>query len=186
MKKEYTQNWFNPKDFALINTLQVAGPKKYLEVGSFEGRSMCWMLDNILTGDQDVAYAVDTFEGGQEHRNLNMSDVERRFIANTQEYGNKVIICKGRSDEQLIKLYEDHKESFDFAYIDGSHDAWDVLSDATLVFKLMKKGSIICFDDYLGGEGLNSPKPAVDAFCNIHQNQLKLIQQGWKVWVQKL
>ena len=183
--KKFTQNWFNPGSFSLFTSYK--GPnKKYLEVGSFEGMSMCWMMDNILKEEGDVGYAVDTFEGGQEHDDLNMSEVESNFLHNTEEYGNKVIICKGRSDEQLIKLYEDHKESFDFAYIDGSHDSWDVLSDAVLVFKLMKKGGIIGFDDYKWGDGIQSPEPAINAFLYTHQNFIKVLHHGFQVWVEKL
>jgi len=185
--KKYTQDWFSSNIGAFQFFKSYDGPnKKYLEVGSFEGMSMCWMMDNILKGDNDLGYAVDTFEGGREHSGLNMSEVESNFLHNTEDYRNKVIICKGRSDEQLIKLYEDHKESFDFAYIDGSHDAWDVLSDAVLVFKLVKKGGIIGFDDYGGGHALHSPKPAIDAFLHTHQNFIKILHSGYQVWIEKL
>ena len=38
--------------------------------------------------------------------------------------------------------------NFDLIYIDASHYAPDVLSDAVLAFKLLKPGGILIFDDY--------------------------------------
>ena len=41
--------------------------------------------------------------------------------------------------------------AIDFIYVDGSHQAHDVLCDAILSFKLLRVGGIVCFDDYLWG-----------------------------------
>ncbi|HEX2816824.1 MAG TPA: class I SAM-dependent methyltransferase, partial [Phenylobacterium sp.] len=67
-------------------------------------------------------------------------------------------------------------------YIDGSHQAPDVLTDAVLAFQLLRVGGILIFDDYLWsheGPGqqdfYNMPKPAVDAFVNIFQRRMTVI-----------
>jgi predicted O-methyltransferase YrrM len=59
-------------------------------------------------------------------------------------------IMKGSSIEQLSKLIlTGLSEYFEFIYIDGSHQAPDVISDAILSFHLLKSGGVIAFDDYL-------------------------------------
>jgi predicted O-methyltransferase YrrM len=67
---------------------------------------------------------------------------------------------------------------FDLIYVDASHYAVDVLTDAVLSFKLLKAGVILIFDDYLwaGDENIvYYPKIAIDAFTNIFSKHIKLI-----------
>ena len=49
--KEYTNDWFDHQLRYFNSILEEFKGKdvKFLEVGSWEGRSTCWMLDNILT-----------------------------------------------------------------------------------------------------------------------------------------
>lgn len=79
----------------------------------------------------------------------------------------KVRVIKGRSQEVLRKLPFD---TYDFAYIDGSHVASDVLTDAVLVFPLIKRGGIVVFDDYHWEDEdniLDRPKMGIDAFLEV-------------------
>jgi predicted O-methyltransferase YrrM len=67
---------------------------------------------------------------------------------------------------------------FDLIYVDASHYAVDVLTDAVLSFKLLKAGGILIFDDYLwaGDENIiYYPKIAIDSFTNIFSKHIKLI-----------
>ena len=60
---------------------------------------------------------------------------------------------KGNSDIYLSKLLLDNKINyFDFIYVDGSHQAPDVLFDAVMAFKLLRKNGIIAFDRTLFNE----------------------------------
>jgi predicted O-methyltransferase YrrM len=108
-----------------------------------------------------------------------MPDVERRFLNNTNiargsvPHRVEMIIHKGFSNICLAKiLSQSFLNYFDLIYIDGSHQAPDVLSDATLSFPLLKVGGIMIFDDYLWRGRLprneNGPKFAIDAFLNIY------------------
>ena len=80
---------------------------------------------------------------------------------------------KDKSINALSKLITNQKSNyFDFIYIDGSHMASDVLSDAILSFELFKINGIIGFDDYLwklpnSNNLLTNPKIAIDSFTNI-------------------
>jgi predicted O-methyltransferase YrrM len=75
------------------------------------------------------------------------------------------------------------KKTFDFIYVDGSHQTADVLLDACLSFKLVKPGGIILFDDYAGGAGVGA---AVDAFLAAHRGLVTVILNNYQLAVQKV
>jgi predicted O-methyltransferase YrrM len=80
-------------------------------------------------------------------------------------------------------------EKYDFIYIDGSHQASDVLEDAVLAFPLLKEGGIMIFDDYTWGAGMGYyeiPKPGIDAFISIYGDQLKVLEKNSQVVIAKL
>ena len=151
-----------------------------LEIGSFEGRSALWFLENVLTDSTASITCVDIWVG----------PYEKLFDENVKVYGqsNKLIKVKSRSDEALRKL---NRDSFDFIYIDGSHLAKDVLVDAVLAWDLLKPGGYIIFDDY-NWYGVRSwlvpnftPKIAIDAFVNIFQPYLEIIHKDYQLVVRK-
>jgi len=85
----------------------------------------------------------------------------------------QVLAC--RSDDALTRLIADgYRDKFDFIYIDGSHQAPDVLADAVLSSVLIRKGGIIVFDDYFWrdrmsrNDCLRAPSVAIDAFKQIY------------------
>mgnify|MGYP006284026743 CR=1 FL=1 len=92
-------------------------------------------------------------------------------------------VHKGRSAVELAKLIAAGKSGyFDLVYIDGSHQAPDVLLDAALGFALTRVGGLLIFDDYLwseslagGRDPLRCPKLAIDAFTNIHARKLDIL-----------
>jgi predicted O-methyltransferase YrrM len=180
----FTNNWFSitAKPIWDILVPQVS-PRTILEIGSFEGASACYLIENCASKFPIELHCIDTWEGGVEHQKLGMSAVEKRFHENIdivqRRAQNKVSLSihKGRSDRCLIKLLGDGLyEHFDFIYIDGSHQAQDVLSDAVFSFNLLKVGGTMVFDDYLWrlNDCLQTPKPAIDAFMNIYFHKMQV------------
>ncbi|GAB1658086.1 hypothetical protein Mh1955_12220 [Mannheimia haemolytica] len=84
-----------------------------------------------------------------------MGEIEQRFIHNVtlaqQKFQNVVLYKhRGYSHQKMIELLANgHINYFDYIYIDGSHEAPDVLFDALLAHRLVRKGGVISFDDYL-------------------------------------
>jgi predicted O-methyltransferase YrrM len=80
--------------------------------------------------------------------------------------------------------------SYHLAYIDGSHVASDVLEDALLTWRLVKIGGLIIFDDYgyVFPEGVNEdpPRVAIDAFMSIFKKKIKVIHQGYQIFIEKI
>ena len=186
----FAKNWFdrNIKDW----TKWLAGYKdkpdlKFLEIGCFEGRGTIWLLKNILTNKTSFIITIDTFGGSIEHKGKDFVDtIEKNYLENILPFSEQVITLKGFSQEVLRSIKE-YKE-YDFIYIDGSHQAPDVLEDTILAWRLLKKGGIMVWDDYMWHvkDGMLSPKPAIDAFLGIFKGKYKLISKGYQVCIVKL
>jgi predicted O-methyltransferase YrrM len=167
----------------------------FLEVGSFEGRSACWLLQNILTHETSKLVCVDVFDeeesqGLYDTNNLNSASMskEQRFEHNVCQTGarHRVEKIKGRSQEVLRFL---QSSFYDFIYLDASHIAKDVLEDAVYAWPLLKEGGIMTFDDYLWPDNpdpLLSPQLAIDAFLKVYDGHYRLVHQGYQVTLEKL
>ena len=67
--------------------------------------------------------------------------------------------------------------NFNFIYIDGSHNGEDILSDAIEAFKILKKGGLIFFDDFLQYE-LNRKIQSyvgIEKFLELYSSNLKIV-----------
>jgi len=155
---------------------------RYLEVGVFEGRSLVWMLENVLTHPTSRATAIDVFAG----------DYEEVFDANMEASGvaDKVTKLVGPSAQELRKL---SGAEYHVIYIDGSHTADDVLLDAALSWDLLAPGGVLIFDDYAWeGRRGSAPLPeelrpqlAIDAFVTANRYSLELVHRGYQLIVRK-
>lgn len=161
----YTSDWFT------VHTTNwkkyLSDTTKYLEIGSYEGRSSIWMYDNLC---QDVT-CVDVWR---------YPEVEQRFDENI--CGRQIKKIKAPS-EQAFRSFDN--ETFDCVYIDGSHEARDVLADAVNAYRVCKYGGILVFDDYPWDSETTilPPKPAIDAFLALYPVETLFI--GWQVFVRK-
>jgi len=188
----FTNNWFEISAKQIWDVLiPQINPTEILEIGSFEGASACYLIANCASKAPIKIHCIDTWEGGVEHKRhgVDMTDVERRFLDNTKIACDRVphrvelVVHKGFSNICLAKiiLSQNFQNYFDLIYIDGSHLAPDVLSDATLSFPLLKVGGTMIFDDYLWrgrlsqDDPLYGPKLAIDAFLNIYFRKMRIV-----------
>ena len=199
---DFTENWFVGAAKNVWDSLiPQINPTRILEIGSFEGASACYLIEKLASSKEIELHCVDTWEGGVEHSSINMSDVEKRFHYNTKlaisKVKNSVQITthKGFSYVALSKLIAEGRQGyFDFIYVDGSHQAPDVLCDAVLSFGLLKRNGVIAFDDYLweeslpyGTDPIRCPKPAIDAFTNIYCRKIRVLSAPlYQLYVQKI
>lgn len=198
---EFTQDWFHwaPEVWKQLIPLLPEGEtygaadrpiRHFLEIGSFEGRSTVWTVENMMR-DGDTITCIDTWEGGEEHAAIDMGTVEERFIHNMKILQAKkafsISTRPGKSVDELATAIADD-ESYHFIYIDGSHVAKDVMTDACMAWPLLKKGGILVFDDYLWGEPvaiLHKPKIAIDCFTTLFAEELEFLHIGYQLIVRK-
>ena len=177
----FSSDWFT-RNISLWNKLLHPLKEKpnihYLEIGSYEGRSAVWMLENILTHSSAKLTGIDIFPG----------DLKQRYLSNIKKSGSsqKVITITGKSQIELKKL---PAESFDIIYIDGSHKADDVLADTVLSWNLLKIGGILIFDDYSWKRNEFPkhlrPEIAIDSFINAYSNHIEIMHKGYQVFLRK-
>jgi glycosyltransferase involved in cell wall biosynthesis/2-polyprenyl-3-methyl-5-hydroxy-6-metoxy-1,4-benzoquinol methylase len=189
---EFTNNWFIyniPVWQEVLKNISDLANLNFLEIGSWEGQSTCWLLDNILTHPSSKITCIDTFEGGIEHQfSDELSLIESRFDGNLKraKCENKLIKIVGLSQSCLRELPLSH---YDVIYIDGSHIASDVLEDTILCWRLLKNGGMIIFDDYqwegYRDQPLKHPAPAINTFLSIFQDKINVIHKGYQVIIQK-
>ncbi len=156
---KFMKHWFLSRNHAsfvkYIQPKWCDKPITYLELGVFEGMSLTWMFQNVLTHPKSKAVGVDpwllttklgseTMEGvmRQAYHNLSPWIKEGQcelLRANSAEFLRK---CLGRRPCCGIR-----ENSVDVCMIDGNHHALAVLDDARWCYKLMKPGGWMLFDD---------------------------------------
>jgi cephalosporin hydroxylase len=195
----FTQDWFShniPVWEQLIPLLPERDPEVgrwFIEIGSFEGRSMVWMAENMMEAGDDLT-CIDTWGGSEEHSAETVQGIEDRFDHNLAVIRDKFPdhIFSKIKEKSFLALARDitygDLHAADFIYIDGSHTAKDVLTDACMAWPLLKQGGLMVFDDYLWGESrdiLHRPRLAVDFFVNIFAESLDIVHIGYQYAVRK-
>ncbi len=196
MGYEFSEDWFHwaPEVWERIVDL-LPDRKNFVEVGSYEGRSTVWTVENMLA-DGGSILCIDTWDGGEEHKvgAINMALVEQRFDENMAKLHEKhpsrlVVKAKGTSYDLISKHIIGPGKPLDFVYIDGSHLSRDVITDACMLWPKLKPGGMLVFDDYLWGsprDMLHRPKIAIDAFTTMFAEELSVIHVGYQFIVQKV
>lgn len=126
-----------------------------LEIGSFEGLSLSYIKDTIISNNNKI-YSVEI-------------NCRKKLIENTDSWGIN-LICK--SSRKASSEFPD--EFFDFVYIDGDHAYESVKQDLLLWTRKIKKTGILAGHDY----DWPGVKQAVD---ERFKNKFKLSGRNWLV-----
>lgn len=196
-KPKFSNSWFKPNipawEYLFDSEFDPKEELLGIEIGVFEGQSTCWLADNILLNPNSKLICIDSFEGSAEHGNEDLSSLQETFERNIATTGkkNQIEIIKSYSYEALLDL-NIKKVQADFIYIDGSHEAPDVLADAILAYHILKPGGIIIFDDYLWrlvspDNPLRAPKIAIDSFITMFYAKVKPVMANTlQMYVKKI
>jgi predicted O-methyltransferase YrrM len=165
---------------------------KGMEIGTFKGESAEFMLEFIFNHPTSEYVCVDPFTGNVEHAvgNVDCSTLESESREKLSRF-NQCRIIKGYSSDVISGMLSPGGErgTYDFIYVDGGHDAMNVLRDSVLSFDLLKPGGILIWDDYLWDvfpNPIDCPKMAIDTFLACYSKHYKMIQSGtWQVCVEK-
>jgi tetratricopeptide (TPR) repeat protein len=173
---QFTQDWFTHNIPLWEAQLQPLANTAvcFLEIGSFQGMSACWLLDRILTHPDATLACIDP----------NFQPEFALNLAKTQSV-EKVTPIVGNSHDCLPLLAS---EAYDVIYIDGCHLASHVQQDALLSWRSLKPGGLLIFDDYEWTDPAypgQDPKLGIDAFLDAHQHQLEVLHRAYQVIVKK-
>tara|TARA_Y100001968_G_scaffold287929_1_gene289792 strand:- start:375 stop:1130 length:756 start_codon:yes stop_codon:yes gene_type:complete len=190
-----------PQSKTLIKQLEVLNKAiymtcfkgRYLEIGSFEGRSLAMYsilaLLNNLTGSALIT-CIDSWDGGDEHK---IANTKFKKVENTFDQVSEICleILPANSKIEKIKAYSKYALSsiinrtkfYDMILVDGGHKAKDVISDLVMAWGLLCDGGILIIDDYTWMPKhltnnqflINSPKLGVDSFLNCFSDELVIV-----------
>lgn len=179
MMADFTADWFSraiPVWQELVLPRLTAGRRRWLELGSYEGRSALWTLDNALRyGDELVC--VDYWPDAA---------VEARFDANV---GKRAVKHKALCIDFLLHAVQ-QGDRFDVIYIDADHEAAACIEQAVLAWRLIGPGGILIFDDYSwthpsGSVGKLDPRGGIDSFVWCYQTRLTVLHLHVQAIVEK-
>lgn len=161
----------------------VGKPCKALEVGSYEGMSAVWLLENVLTHKDSSIVCVDNFS---QKVPQTKSPVRKTFLKNMAPFKGRFTLLEGDSS-LMLKTKKAMSTLYDIVYIDADHHSRHVMEDAVLVWSLLAPGGVLIFDDNTDNKHHDSscPKPAIAAFLAAYAHELKVLHSGWQVIVQK-
>ena len=114
---------------------------KYLEIGSFEGRSAVFVgeLENV----KEIT-CIDSFEGSDEHNDVNFDLVYKNCLENLNKLNTPFNLIKDTSHT----FFQNNNKKFNVIYIDGSHFYDDVKKDFSNSMSCLKDGGILICDDF--------------------------------------
>jgi len=181
----FTSDWFTSKTPAwndhVVPRLRDVQDARWIEVGSYEGRSALWTLDHVLTGPRSTITCVDVFS-------LNLPGIEYwgnkdyplLFDANTRGRAN-LIAVRGRSADVLPLLA---RRSFHGAYLDGDHGEGSVTQDLRLTWDLLLPGAVLACDDY-GSVQHPGTRRAIDKFFSDPEIPHQVLFKDFQIIVLK-
>ena len=195
----FQQDWFELiRPEGETRTVSLRSQKlRILEIGSFEGASTTWILDNLMDHPDSQLVAVDTFGGGMEHQDFGtnrdkygLSSLEIRFRQNISKCKQvpKLRVLKMRSEDALVEL-RTQLSRFDLIYIDASHVAGDVLHDAVLAWRMLEEGGTLIFDDFSWKgylEDCYNPRIAIEAFARCFAPEIESEETESQLWIKKV
>jgi hypothetical protein len=173
----FTKNTFTdriPSWTKLLNEFKGKPGINYLEIGTFEGRSALWVLENILTHPTSTLTIIDAFE----------ENSYKTFVSNINLSGeaNKFKIMTGLSTHKIREL---PFNSIDFAYVDGSGKGIVMFSDLVSAWNLVKVGGLIICSQYSLNAPLRralnlqpddpGPHEAIDAFVKLYNPYISVL-----------
>lgn len=185
----FTSNWISARTKNWEEALSHLKGKpniKGLEIGVYEGRSLAWWYENILTGENNSMFAVEPW---REKFEPNL----KRFRDHGYDQ-SKLDVAFTTGQKALMSYATNEQYPFDFAYIDGGKDADTVLQNSILTWLQLKPGGIIIWDDYewkwtegsiIPEEIPLLPKVGIDAFLSAHEGKYEELHRDWQIIIKK-
>lgn len=184
------------------NLAELAGkPITALEIGSYEGRSACYLMEEIITHCDSRLLCIDphNYDAVKSYNHtprlreqLTLSALQR-FRNNTDIWMDTGKLLHIMSPSH-VALRDRVRLPLDFVYVDGSHYGSDCLTDMVLSWTLLKQGAIMGVDDVQWKPAAGSfknpriacPKLAVHFFRRLFYGQFaRLPSSSKQFWIRR-
>lgn len=148
---------------------QANEPIQYLEIGVYQGRSGCWMLDNALLHPKSTYTGIDLNIQPEAYRNF--------------QYHPNATLIQGSSATVLPIL----QGEYDVIYVDGNHSREAALIDIQESWRLLKVGGLLVCDDYSRCEEAYGVIDAVSEFlATLDSTDYKVEFKSYQIAIRRL
>ena len=165
-----------------IFSMKIATPMKIIEIGCFEGFGTLKLHELLGSHPDSTITCIDPWDDLYVKGKTEFIDIDpifvnqySKYIINTVDIANKIIIKRGYSSDVLPIL---ECNMYDFAYVDGDHSANQVYIDGCLLLPLMKSNSIILFDDYNWSHGTEITQHGIERFILEYNDKIEVLFRG--------
>ena len=144
--------WFSFRGLYGRMVRQAKDGAHFVEVGSWKGRSACFMAVEIANSRKRILFdCVDTWKGSQEPKHLEDPSVKNgtlfsEFMRNTEPIKRFISNVVVMESVQAAKQYGDR--SLDFVFIDAAHDYQNVKADLEAWLPKIKPAGLLAGDDF--------------------------------------
>jgi predicted O-methyltransferase YrrM len=174
-------NWFNRVRGEFKNAMRHLpdGPVVYVEIGTWTGDSAEWVLKHLIDARPDsVGYGIDSYQKDWKRGQDEIDQIKAAAVARLKPWEDsgkwRWLFAKSQD-----ALREWSGPQIDLLYIDGSHYAHDVVLDFAYAWPHLKKGSLVCFDDF----GIGQRQTKADGIPRVQQ-AVEAIMSTWKMFLE--
>jgi predicted O-methyltransferase YrrM len=182
MSYNFTTSWFDLSELKeyLHRFIEFNDIHNFLEIGSFEGASACFISDNYLNEKGSTLVCVDPFDTSDSTSPVysNMKSVFINNISKSKNW-NKIRLRQLYSDD----FFKKNKNTYSFIYIDGSHLLEDIESDFNNSLKIIRNNGIIWMDDYASSKQVTE---LIDRLYEENKQKLNIIHKGYQIAFRKI
>ena len=179
---KFTEYWFDVSELKqnlhkYVNSNDI---NSFLEIGSFEGASACFISDNFLNIEGSTLVCVDPFDTSDSTSPV-YSDIKKIFVNNikSSKNWNKIRVKQMYS----IDFFKINNNKYSFIYIDGSHLLEDIESDFNNSMNIILDNGIIWMDDYGSSEQVTN---LINDLYEKNKDHLNIIHKGYQIAFRKL
>lgn len=126
-----------------------------VEIGSFKGRSTCFLAQGCQMAERGVVYAVDHFQGSPEHQLGGHEETAEIVNEGTTYNAFLQNLAKARLSDHIRPLVgsgpdvaRDFSGQVRLLFIDGDHSFDGTKADFDAWFPFVSDTGLICFHDY--------------------------------------
>lgn len=139
--------WFEEAYTRLLETLPKDRPSRWVEIGSFQGRSAAWLAVEVANRGLDTQiHCVDSFESWEADGIPQGAALEELFRENTAPVADRLQLWPMRS---TVAAQEFAEGSLDVVFVDGAHDYESVRDDIAAWWPKLRPGGFMAGDDFM-------------------------------------
>lgn len=174
---QFSSNWLKIPNLTIIGHLlsKQSGPIHILELGTYEGRSAFYMLDNFCTHSESTITTVDYMK--RDNLEYNLQQVNSPKLKFIQE-----------NFFNILPTLMVSRKLYDLIYIDGGKNSQTTIFQIVNSWQLLKSGGILYLDDYLwkhNETNIERPMEAIHCFLFLYKDDFTIIFKNYQVAVRK-